>query len=138
MSKPILILFLVVLFSGRTYALADADDSVTVRVYNASRHYIKKYTISIDTKEYTFTDIEKHNHSDYRKVPYLWPFNTADATIIRKRFLQSDTRMQLIQMAIDHVGEQKITHGAYTIIINTKFKKGKLLINTAIKPEQDN
>jgi hypothetical protein len=111
------------------------NDSIQVRVFNQGRHYIKSYSVTVNGHDYEFKDIWKKKYSDYVSMPYIWPNNKTEITIIVKRFFKYDEWLSLIRFPIDHVGETKKTNGEYTIFISTKVRKGELNIDDYIVKE---
>ena len=126
-----LIIILLILMSLQSFGQSNVTDSVAVRVYNKGKFYIKKYTITIGGKKYTFSDIWKHKYSPYQKLPYLWPQNQIEVTTVRKRFMQYDEWNSLIMMPIDQIGE-KIATGQITIIVSSKRKAKSLVIESVL------
>jgi hypothetical protein len=127
---------LILLLSTLTLqAPSQSKDSVAVRVYNKGRFYIKKYVVVIDNKPYVFSDVLKHKYSAYQNLPYIYPSNEIKATVVRKRFLRYDEWLQLLQMPIDHIGDEKIAKGKVTILISSKKKGKNLLLESAIVKE---
>jgi hypothetical protein len=110
-------------------------DSVDVRILNKGKYYLKKYVLSVDGHEFLFSDIWKGKYSDYQKVPYLWPSNKSETTVIIKRMIKYDIWLTTILWPIDHVGEKKIFDGKYRIEVRTKKKGDHLEVETELIKE---
>jgi hypothetical protein len=108
-------------------------DSVSVRVYNRGKFYLKQYSIIIDGTKYTFEDVPNGKYSAYKKVPYIYSANWIEVQIIRKRFLQYDEWIKKLMIPIDHVGDKRIDSGTATINVSTKRKHHQLVIESTIK-----
>ena len=107
--------------------------SVSVRIHNNGRFYIKQYSIIIGKEKYSFEDIPKGKYSDFKKLPYLYSTNWTEVQVIRKRFLQYDEWIKQIAIPIDHTGDKKIETGATTIEVSTKRKHRSLEIESEVK-----
>jgi hypothetical protein len=130
--KQLLIIFLI-LISFKSYSQQAPGDSVSVRIYNSGRFYLKKYVIVIEGKKYTFADVNKHQYSNYQKLPYLWTSeNDIEVTTIRKRLMQYDDWEIVRMFSIDHIGDDKLSTGQITIAITTKRKANNILVESVI------
>jgi hypothetical protein len=126
-----LILLIPVIVHGQT----NSPDSIDVRIYNAGLHYIKTYSVSVGNKDYLFKDIPKGEYSNSIKLPFIWSYNKTDLTVIVKQIIKYDKWITQLSMPIDHSGDTKYTSGRFTIIVTTKYKKGKLTLKEIIKKE---
>ena len=130
-AKFSLLLFFVIPIA--IYAQSKPIDSVSVRVYNHGKFYLKQYSIIIDGTKYTFEDIPKGKYSAFKKVPYLYNTNWIEAQIVRKRFLQYDEWIKKLMIPIDHIGDKRIDAGVATIDVSTKRKHHQLVIDSTVK-----
>lgn len=115
----------------------ETTDSVDVRILNKGRHYIKEYVLTIAGKEYTFTDIWKNKYSEYQRLPYLWPSNRSKTTVIIKQVFRYDKWITSGKWPIDHIGEKKLTNGAYTIEIQTQRSKSNLNVGEILTRDNE-
>jgi hypothetical protein len=137
-KMKIAILILVLFISIPLYSQTDSIthfDSVDVRIYNNGKRYIKNLTLTVNNNEYQFTDIWKRKYSTYLKLPFLWPSNQIELTIIVKRMFKYDEWMSMIIMPIDHVGESQFTSGKFTVYAEPRIKKGNLEFDSYIIKE---
>jgi hypothetical protein len=129
--KYLLVIFLL---SFTLRLCAQGNDSVNVRVFNQSRFYLKKYTITLGSRKYIFSDIWKNKYSAFQKLPYLYSENENEVCIVRKRLLNYDDWENVLEIPIDHIGDRKFTAGNITINVITKRKSGKLITISKIVP----
>ncbi|MDZ7605144.1 MAG: hypothetical protein U5K79_06055 [Cyclobacteriaceae bacterium] len=101
-------------------------DSIRVRILNRGKHYIKEYILTIDGNDYQYADIGKKKTFKYQRLPYIWPSNRSKTTVIIKQMFNYDKWITVGKLPIDHVGEEKLTSGFYTIEIRTKRNKDNL------------
>ena len=125
------LLFLVLPITS--YAQATPVDSVSVRVYNRAKFYLKRYSIIIDDKRYSFEDVPKDKYSAFKKLPYVYDRNTIEVQIIRKRFLQYDEWVTMSTISIDHIGDKRIDSGLVTVNVSTKRKHHRMIIDNTLK-----
>jgi len=130
-----LILILIIFSLSGFSQVINQTDSIDVRVFNQSKHYLKLYSIRIDGKDYIFSDIRTKKYSDYQKLPYLWPSNSSKTIVIIKKYFDYDQWMTLLSTPIDHVGERIINKGKYTIFVNARKKKDNLIVDEIVKKE---
>ena len=112
-------------------------DSVEVRVLNLGKHYLKKYVITIDGKDYIFADVWKKKYSVYQKLPYLRSLNMSETTVIVNRMIKYDLWMKVGSMPFDYIGEQKYTSGKYCLEIKSRKKGEKLIITETVVRESN-
>jgi hypothetical protein len=132
--KCLLTLFLLLITLKLCAQSGGLNDSVNVRVFNQGRFYLKKYTITVGSRKYVFSDIFKHKYSAFQKLPYLYSENQTEICIVRKRLLNYDDWENLLEIPIDHIGGRKFTAGNVTINVFTKRKSGKLIVISKIEP----
>lgn len=111
------------------------NDSVSLRIYNRGKFYIKELKLTVGENKFVFKDVWKNKYSDFIKVPYIWKNNKIETTVIVKRMFKYDQWFTRIDLPIDHIGEEKIKNGFYTIELKTRLKKKELkvkqkLVNT--------
>ena len=116
-----------------SYAQSKPIDSVSVRVFNRGKFYLKQYSIIIGDKKYIFEDVSKGKHSDYKKLPYVYSANWIEVQIVRKRFLQYDEWIKKLMIPIDHIGDKRMDSGTATITVSTKRKHRQLMIESTLK-----
>jgi hypothetical protein len=133
--KGILTLTLIVINHVVSAQTIKTTDSLNIRVLNKGKFYLKEYTLTINGRDYRYEDIWKNKYSDYKQLPFIWPSNRAKTVVIVKR-LGYDKWMNVEHMPIDHVGENKLTSGSYTIEIRTRRNKENLEVEE--KLTQDN
>ncbi|MEQ9166506.1 MAG: hypothetical protein RLO12_09630 [Fulvivirga sp.] len=110
-------------------------DSINVRILNKGRYYIKTHIITVEGEDYQFSDIWKRKHSEYQQIPYLWPSNKSETTVIIKRMIKYDIWLKTVIWPIDHVGESKLVSGNYRIEVRTKKKGNHLEVETELIKE---
>jgi len=116
----------VILFLVSVKSFAQKTDFVNVRLYNSSKCFVKKLVVTIDNKNYVFSDILNHKFSDYKQLPYIWTSNPIDVIIIEKKFLRHNSQLHIIESPIDHIGDKKITGGNITLILTSYKEDNKL------------
>lgn len=112
-------------------------DSISVRILNKGKHYIKEYTLTIDRNDYQYFDISKKKNSKYQRLPYIWPSNKNKITVIVKQMFKYDKWITVGTLPIDHVGEEKLTSGFYTIEIRTRRNKDNLEVDQILARENE-
>ena len=127
----ILVLFIPITLYCQTNSSAQLD-SVDVRIFNGGKHYIKKLIITVNDHDYQFLDIWKGKYSEYLRMPFLWPSNKTEVTIIVKQMFTYDEWMSMIIMPIDHVGESKYINGKFTVYAKPSIKKGKFVFDSYV------
>ena len=124
-----LIFGILLLVSNLCYCQNNVEtDSVSLRIFNNGKYYIKEAKLKIGGNEYILKDVWKNKYSDFIKVPYVWRNNGIEVTVIVKRMFKYDEWFTAIILPIDHVGEKKIESGNYTLELNTRLKKKMLKI----------
>jgi hypothetical protein len=123
------------LFIPHTIHGQSSPDSIDVRIYNAGQYFIKTYSISVGNKVFLFKDIPNGEYSNSSKLPFIWPSNKTEATIIVKQLFRRDKLITETSQPIDHVGDTKYTSGRVRIIVTTNFKHGELWLNAVVKKE---
>jgi hypothetical protein len=129
------ILTLILLFPLTIQGQSFSTDSVEVSIYNSGKHYIKKYSISVDNKAFLFKDISTGEYSRPIKLPFIWPYNKTEVTVIVKQRFRNDIIITQSSQPLDHVGDTKYVTGKINIIVTTKFKHRELLLNEVVKKE---
>ena len=128
-----LITGILILVSGIIYSQNKiATDFVNLRIFNSGKYYIKEAKLKIGGNEYLIKDIWGKKYSDFIKVPYIWRNNDIEITVIVKRMFKYDEWYTARNLPIDHVGENKIESGKYTLELNTRLKKKKLKIEQSL------
>jgi hypothetical protein len=124
-----LITGIIILLSSLIYSQNNVEnDSLNLRIYNIGKYYIKELKIAVGENEFVFKDVWKNKYSDFIKIPYIWTNNRVETTVIVKRLFKYDDWFTRIDLPIDHVGEEKIENGFYTLEIKTRLKKKKLTV----------
>ena len=124
-----LITGIIILISSLIYSQKNVEnDSLNLRIYNDGKYYIKELKIAVGENEFVFKDVWKNKYSDFIKIPYIWTNNRVETTVIVKRLFKYDDWFTRIDLPIDHVGEEKIENGFYTLEIKTRLKKKKLTV----------
>ena len=114
-----------------------ATDSVNLRIFNDGKFYIKEFKITISGNEYVFKDIWKKKYSDFIKVPYIWPSNKTETTVVVKRMIKYDEWYNTLMFPVDHVGEKKIETGFYTLELETRLKNKNLTVELNLMKMND-
>jgi len=112
-------------------------DSIRVRILNKGKHYIKAYALTINGNDYQYTDIGKKKNSEYQRLPYIWPSNQSKTTVIVKQMFNYDKWITVGKLPIDHVGEEKLTSGFYTIEIRTRRNMDNLDVEEILTKENE-
>ena len=124
-----LITGIIILLSSLIYSQNNVEnDSLNLRIYNIGKYYIKELKIAVGENEFVFKNVWKNKYSDFIKIPYIWTNNRVETTVIVKRLFKYDDWFTRIDLPIDHVGEEKIENGFYTLEIKTRLKKKKLTV----------
>lgn len=121
--KKFLILFLAFLLIG-----AKNPDSLELRIFNDSKFVIENLKINFNGQQTEFKNIKPKTYSDVKKVEGLWKDNCYDLTIFKKGLL--GFRIHHTCMPIDHIGDNKIEHGKYTLSLKIKKKKDKIIVES--------
>jgi len=126
-----LTLTFILIYQGVSGQGTKTEDTLNIRILNKGKHYIKEYTLTIDSKNYTYKDIWKNKYSDYQQLLYIWTSNRTKTIVIIK-MLGYDKWMNTEQIPNDYIGETKLTTGYYTIEIRTRKKKDNLEVEDVL------
>lgn len=118
MKNLLLLLIVLVLCS------ATKKEKIELRIYNDSKFKIEKIKLSFKGQETEFKDIEPKSYSEMKKVEGIWRDNCYDLTVYKKRFLAQNFWAHQICIPIDHIGDNKIESGKYTLKLKIK-RSGK-------------
>ncbi len=124
-----ILLGILILVSTFSYSQDKIEaDSLKLRVLNDGKYYIKELRIIVDGVIYFVEDIEKRKYSDFITLPYIWNYsNPMSITLIINKS-GFDYLKKVSESPIDHIGEQKIESGLYTLKVKTQLKKRHLYI----------
>lgn len=130
---------ILILISSLFYSQNNIEnDSVSLRIYNKGKFYIKELKITVGKNEHIFKDVWKNKYSGFIKIPYIWKNNRIETTVIVKRMFKYDDWFTRINLPIDHIGDEKIKSGFYTLEIKTGLKKKELKVEqNLIKTEKE-
>lgn len=117
--KNLLILLLLFVLSSAT-----KDEKVELRIYNDSKFKIEKIKISFKGNLIEFKNIESKSFSEIKAVDGLWKDNCYDLTVYKKRFFCHNFWAHQICLPVDHIGDNNIKSGKYTLKLKIK-KQGK-------------
>jgi hypothetical protein len=110
-------------------------DSVAIRVYNNTRYYLRSYKIILGAQSFTFSNINKHQYSSYKRLPYLPDSYERDVKFVRKRLLQYDEWIKVLTVPVDFIEDGKLTSGRATINVRVKKRDGRWAVETdLVKP----
>nr|WP_321408889.1 hypothetical protein [uncultured Carboxylicivirga sp.] len=131
-----LIFAILLLISTYIYSQNEnGTNSLELRVFNDGKYYIKELKINIDENEYVFNDIQRKKYSAFINLPYILKYGNhlTTKTIVKK--IGDDVWLTIKESPIDHIGEQKIEKGLYTLKIKTKTIKKQLEIKKKLVEE---
>ena len=96
------------------------DENLELKIFNDSKFKIEKLKISYAGQETVFENIASKNYSEVKKVKGLWKDNCYDITVFKKKLLANNFWAHQICLPIDHIGDNKIESGRYTLSLKVK------------------
>ncbi|MCD0471746.1 hypothetical protein [Flavobacterium sp. JAS] len=118
--KYLLMLLLVFVLSSFTN-----EKQVELRIYNDSKFKIERIKISFKGHEIEYKNIESKSYSETKAVDGLWKDNCYDLTIYKKNFFTKNFWAHQICYPVDHISDNKIENGKYTLKLKIKQKDKK-------------
>ncbi|MFC6097768.1 hypothetical protein ACFPVY_14015 [Flavobacterium qiangtangense] len=101
-------------------SVGKSEENLELRIFNNSKFRIEKLKISFAGQESTFKNIAPKSYSEVKKVKGLWKDNCYDLTVFKKKLLAENFWSHQICIPVDHIGNNVIEKGKYTIILKIR------------------
>ena len=116
-----------------------AEENLELRIFNNSKFKIEKLLIKFEGRETVFENIAPKSYSGLKKIKGLWKDNCYDLTVFKKRLLTDNFWSHQICFPIDHIGDNKIESGRYTLSLKIRqTEKNKFSVESEYIIEKEN
>ena len=114
--KRLLLLFVVLIAMT---ACKNTNDSVDLRIYNASEYDFKNIIVNPSDGEVDFGDLESGQESEYKKFKTVYSYAFMELDINGERYSFQP---------IDYVGETPLISGKYTYQVDVDTDRKELIL----------